>query len=320
MRYTSGTAFVPQRLVPVTPRQRYAAAEENKRRAMDTAARLPTAPPLISSLSALAARVEEDTETDERTPRRPASSSLLRDNIAPPLPTFLSSTHLQWEGQAASLLCDVATEGKTMIRNAEPGAGSGDEKMKRRPAFARSTERRTEGAEESRCYTDRKKSPSVAPPLGAEAKRAREGKGGVYELHDQPTERARASIRDFSYEEASDDRLAAERRLGRKSEAGSDKRQSWVDPSARLEPAVRGSGTSAPRPSAPPSTHLLKSKHPPTPIVHLSRLSHARIGVEAPILAAEVESTPATRHSSLEHRLHWRKNDRKLAYKVSPAQ
>jgi hypothetical protein len=37
----SGTFVVPQRLRPVFPRQRYAAAEEDERWAMDTAAHLP---------------------------------------------------------------------------------------------------------------------------------------------------------------------------------------------------------------------------------------------------------------------------------------
>lgn len=41
LRNRSGTFVVPQRLLPVIPRERYAAAEEDVRRAMDTAARLP---------------------------------------------------------------------------------------------------------------------------------------------------------------------------------------------------------------------------------------------------------------------------------------
>ncbi|KAJ7788830.1 hypothetical protein B0H14DRAFT_2627849 [Mycena olivaceomarginata] len=41
LRDRSGTFVVPQRLRPVFPRQRYTAAEEDERRAMDTAAHLP---------------------------------------------------------------------------------------------------------------------------------------------------------------------------------------------------------------------------------------------------------------------------------------
>jgi hypothetical protein len=41
LRDRLGTSVVPQHLRPVFPRQRYAAAEEDERRAMDTAAHLP---------------------------------------------------------------------------------------------------------------------------------------------------------------------------------------------------------------------------------------------------------------------------------------
>ncbi|KAF7365915.1 hypothetical protein MVEN_00466700 [Mycena venus] len=203
--------------------------------------------------------------------------------------------------------------------------------MRRRSTNTRSTEGRTgadvaeaQAQEKGGVSLDGEKCPSVAPPrmstvqtttadipiwrreVDAEASRPSEGKRGVYDL--QPTEGARASI---TCEEANDDRLAGERRLGRESEPDGDKGRSWGSILARASiaqyealrhtryPPIRFPFT---RPASPSRSFLHPHRPPLLPLTRTHRCG-------TPILAAEVESKPAMRHSSLEHRLDSRQND-----------
>jgi hypothetical protein len=136
--------------------------------------------------------------------------------------------------------------------------------------------------------------------VGAEASRPREGRRGVHDLG--PMECARAQTTDPSCKEADKDRLAEDRRLGRESEADSDKPRSGLIPARASIPQYETRAHPLPTRVLPihtslssPSRSIFSPHRPPlTPPTHTHRCrsSHTsrRSGVDArdaPLESAE---------------------------------